>query len=95
MMRIELLEILRCPEDHTPLTPASDALLDQVNAAVRAGRLLNRGGERVEQLLDAALVRAAGDVLYPIVDEIPVLLLDEAITLDQLDRDLASQSNTP
>jgi len=30
------------------------------------------------------LLREAGDLLYPIVDQIPVMLYDEAIALDQL-----------
>ena len=83
-MRAEILPILRCPEDHTPLAIADDALVGEVNAAIRAGRLDDRAGKRVEQTIDGGLVRAAGDVLYPIVDQIPVLLVDESIALCQL-----------
>jgi uncharacterized protein YbaR (Trm112 family) len=82
-MRKDLLGVLRCPEDRSALTPADPALLSRLNAAIRAGRLRNRRGRQVEQTLDGGLVRAAGDLLYPIVDEIPVLLLDEAIPLNQ------------
>jgi uncharacterized protein YbaR (Trm112 family) len=35
----------------------------------------------VEKPLDGGLVREGGDVVYPIVDEIPVLLKDEAIEI--------------
>lgn len=82
-MRPEILSILRCPQDHTPLGFASDALVDDVNAAIRAGHLIDRGGKPVAQSIDRGLVRAAGDVLYPIVDDIPVLLVDESIGLNQ------------
>jgi uncharacterized protein YbaR (Trm112 family) len=83
-MRAEILPILRCPEDRTPLALAADALVDEVNAAIRAGNLVDRAGRPVEQTIDAGLVRTAGDVLYPIVDQIPVLLVDESIDLNQI-----------
>jgi uncharacterized protein YbaR (Trm112 family) len=85
-MRDDLLDILRCPENHASLTPADEALVREVNAQIRAGRLRNKAGREVNQLIDGGLVRADGDLLYPIVDEIPVLLRDEAIPLDQLDK---------
>jgi uncharacterized protein YbaR (Trm112 family) len=83
-MRAEVLSILRCPETHTPLDAASDALINEINAAIRAGRLVDRAGKAVVETIDGGLVRAAGDVLYPIVDQIPVLLADESIELSQL-----------
>jgi uncharacterized protein YbaR (Trm112 family) len=83
-MRNELLGILRCPEDRSVLSPADPALILRLNSAVRAGRLRNRQGQPVERTMDGGLVRAAGDLLYPIVDDIPVLLQDEAIPLDQV-----------
>jgi uncharacterized protein YbaR (Trm112 family) len=83
-MRAEILPILRCPEDRAPLALAGNALVDEVNTAIRAGHLVDRAGKRVEQTIDGGLVRTAGDVLYPIIDQIPVLLVDESIALSQL-----------
>jgi uncharacterized protein YbaR (Trm112 family) len=80
-----LLAILRCPEDHSSLSPAEPALVTQLNVAIHDGRLYNRAGQRVSRLLEGGLIREAGDLLYPIVDQIPVMLHDEAIPLDQLD----------
>jgi uncharacterized protein YbaR (Trm112 family) len=37
----------------------------------------------LETPLDGGLVRADGQVLYPIIDRIPVLLVDEGILLAQ------------
>jgi uncharacterized protein len=85
-MRQELLDILRCPENQATLTPADEALVAEVNDRIRAGRLSNKAGREVNQPIDGGLVRADGDLLYPIVDQIPVLLRDEAIPLDQLDK---------
>jgi uncharacterized protein YbaR (Trm112 family) len=83
-MRAEVLSILRCPETQTPLNAASDALVNEINAAIRAGRLVDRAGKAIVETIDGGLVRLAGDVLYPIVDQIPVLLADESIALSQL-----------
>ena len=44
----------------------------------------NQAGRPVEQPLAGGLVRTDDALLYPIVDDIPVLLADEAIPLGQL-----------
>lgn len=80
----ELLDILVCPEQRTPLAVANDELLSALNRGVAEGTLKNRGGELVEKPLDAALLREDGQVVYPIFDGIPIMLVDEAIPLDQL-----------
>ncbi|MBX3413584.1 MAG: Trm112 family protein [Pirellulales bacterium] len=84
MIRNELLEILVCPENHTRLTRADGELIRRLNEAVAAGRLRNRSGARVEERLDDGLVREDGTLLYAVRDGIPVMLVDEAIPLDQL-----------
>jgi uncharacterized protein YbaR (Trm112 family) len=75
----ELLAILACPETHQPLSLADAALLERVNARIRAGGVVNVGGAAVADPLEAGLVREDGAVLYPIRDGIPVLLVDEGI----------------
>jgi uncharacterized protein YbaR (Trm112 family) len=79
------LAMLRCPQDRSALTAAEPALLARLNAAIAANGLTNLAGKPVERPLDGALVRAAGDLAYPIVDQIPVMLHDEAIPLAQLE----------
>jgi uncharacterized protein YbaR (Trm112 family) len=73
---------LRCPDDHTELTLASESLIREVNDLIRAGGVVNRGGREISEPIESGLVRAAGDVLYPIVHGIPLLLRDEAITIE-------------
>lgn len=85
MVDPELLEILVCPENHSPVHVADDALVAQVNAAVDAGTLQNRAGNPVETNIDGGLVRDDGAYLYPIRDDIPIMLIDEAIPLAQLE----------
>lgn len=84
MLKPELLAMLRCPEDHTLLTQAGETLLADVNNRIRSGQLRNRGGRVIESQLDGGLTKASGDLMYPIVDGIPVLVRDEAIPLDQI-----------
>ena len=80
----KLLAFLRCPEDRSPVRPAEEQLVASLNAAIRSGRLRNQAGNPVTKAIDGGLVRAAGDLLYPVVDQIPVMLHDEAIALGQL-----------
>jgi uncharacterized protein YbaR (Trm112 family) len=84
MVDPELLKILVCPENKTPVTLADEALLAKVNGAIDAGTLKNRGGEAVEAKIDGGLVREDGAYLYIIRDDIPIMIIDEAVPLDQL-----------
>jgi uncharacterized protein YbaR (Trm112 family) len=87
MIHEHSIAILRCPLDRSQLRLAEPKLVARLNAAIAAGRLTNRGGTQLEKSLDGALVREAGDLAYPIVDQIPVMLADEAIAIDQLPTD--------
>jgi uncharacterized protein YbaR (Trm112 family) len=76
-----LLDILVCPETKQPLGVADAALLDRLNAAIRQGAIKNRGGQAVSEPIDEGLVRKDGSVLYPVRDDIPIMLIDESIPL--------------
>jgi uncharacterized protein YbaR (Trm112 family) len=76
-----LLDILVCPETKQTLRVADAELVGRVNAAIGAGTVKNRGGEAVTQALAEALVREDGSFLYPVRDDIPIMLIDESIPL--------------
>jgi uncharacterized protein YbaR (Trm112 family) len=78
-----LLDILVCPETKQPLQVADAALLERVNASLAKGSLTNRGGKPIAKPLEAGLVREDGAVLYPVRDDIPIMLIDESIPLSQ------------
>ena len=84
MLPTKLLAFLRCPEDGSELKPAGEELIQQINSAIRSGRLTNRAGQTLEVAIDGGLIRASGDLLYPVVRNIPLLLRDEAISLDKV-----------
>jgi uncharacterized protein YbaR (Trm112 family) len=81
MIDKELLEILACPETKEPVHLADASLVEQLNARIERGEVVNRGGKKVEKKIDGGLVREDGAYLYPIDDDIPIMLIDEAIPL--------------
>ena len=78
----DLLSILCCPETKQEVVLADRALIDRLNARIERGELKNRGGHTVMDKLDAGLIRADRQVLYPVRDDIPVMLIEEAIPLE-------------
>ena len=84
MVDPELLEILVCPETHQALRLAERELLNRLNQAIRSGGVTNRGGNEVADPIEEGLVREDDKILYPVRDDIPIMLIDEAIELDTL-----------
>lgn len=84
MIDQDLLEILACPETHQALAVAPPPLLERVNRWIAGGKATNRGGKAVLEVLKEGLVRADQQVLYPVRDGIPVLLVDEGLSLASL-----------
>lgn len=80
----ELLAILVCPETKQPLSVADGALLESINASVAAGELHTRAGEGVTEQIAEGLLREDGQVLYPIRQGIPIMLIDESVEVDGL-----------
>jgi uncharacterized protein len=80
----DLLAILCCPETKLDVTLADDALISKLNDAISRGQLKNKAQKPVAELLDGGLIRADRKILYPIREEIPVMLIEEGIPLDQV-----------
>ncbi len=84
MIDQDLLTVLICPTDRTPLTMAPERLVAQVNRAIAAGQVKNQEGKTLTQPIDGGLLHRDATLLYPIQDGIPVLLANEAIPLIQI-----------
>jgi uncharacterized protein YbaR (Trm112 family) len=80
----QLLEILCCPETKQDLTMAPSGLVEELNRRVTAGTLKNRAGEPVKEKMEAGLLRADKKFLYPIREDIPIMLIDEALSVEDL-----------
>jgi uncharacterized protein YbaR (Trm112 family) len=80
----QLLDILACPETKEPVFLADETLIAKLNAAIQAGTLKNRAGKPVTDKIDGGLVRQDRKYLYPIREDIPIMLIDEGIPLENV-----------
>ena len=78
----ELLAILCCPETKQDVALAPESLVAELNRKAEAGTLKNRAGETVKEKMEAGLLRADKKILYPIREDIPIMLIDEGIPVD-------------
>jgi uncharacterized protein YbaR (Trm112 family) len=79
----KLLEIMCCPETHQPLARAGAELIDDLNKRIQAGTLIDRVDEKITEPIDGGLIREDGKIMFPIRQDIPVMLIDQGIPLGQ------------
>lgn len=84
MLNSALLEVLVCPENKTPVKEADAAFVARLNAAITAGTLKYRNGETVEKVVDGALIREDNAYCYLVREDIPIMLIDEAVAVMQI-----------
>lgn len=83
MLDEALLAVIVCPETKQDLELAGSDLVRKINSLIEKGELLSRSKQKVTEPIDGGLIRK-GDrkYLYPVRDDIPVLLVDESIPLE-------------
>ena len=79
----KLLEILCCPVSKTPLTVLGQEKLDKLNSTISSGEALYVDGKKVKDPLTEGLITEDGKVIYPVQDDIPVLLEEKGIGTTQ------------
>lgn len=85
MIDKDLLDILACPETKQDLEPADAGLIEKINRAISEGKIESRSGQKLTAPIGGGLVQKNDrKYLYPIIDGIPVLLIEEAIPLNNL-----------
>ncbi len=81
-----LLDIIVCPETKQDLVLAEPGLIERINLLIEKGEVMNRSKQKVSERIDGGLVQKDDrKYLYPIRDDIPILLVDESIPLETLD----------
>ena len=85
MISKELLAILCCPETKQDVDYIEGGVIKNINAAINNGVLKNRAGQAVKERIDAGLLREDRKYLYPIREDIPIMLIDEGIPFEQFD----------
>ena len=81
MIDKELLEILVCPETGEPLEEAGREIIERLNELVELGTLVDRSGERISEKIEEGLICRGGEYLYPVRENIPILLLENSIPI--------------
>ena len=80
----KLLEILCCPVSKVALNRLDHSRLEKLNRAITNGEVQTVKGEDVSTALKEALITEDGRVIYPVVDDIPLLLEEKGIGTTQL-----------
>ena len=80
----KLLEILVCPATKVPVKLLGKDQLAILNRCIEQGEVRHADGSPVGAALDAALITEDGRTVYPIEDDIPVMLEDQAIAARQI-----------
>ena len=79
-----LLDILCDPVTKTPLVTLAASDLSKLNAEIEQGNVSTVEGNPVQSPLQAALITEDRKVIYPVEEDIPVLLADRGIGTTQL-----------
>lgn len=85
MISDDLLKVIACPETKQDLVIADQEIVDKINSLIEGGELLDRAKQQVTEKIEGGLIaKEAQNYLYPIRDEIPILLMDESIPLENV-----------
>ena len=79
-----LLNIICCPVTREKLSMVTSKQLALINAEIANNTLTKLDGSIVENPQSKALINATKTLLYPIEEDIPILLENEAIELKEM-----------
>ena len=81
----KLLDIICCPVFREKLSFVTPKELQVINTAIESKTIKKLGGSVAKDTVTNALINSSKTLLYPIEDDIPVLLDDAAIELKEID----------
>jgi uncharacterized protein YbaR (Trm112 family) len=73
-----------CPVSKVALNRLEHSRLEKLNRAITSGEVQTVHGEKVSIALKEALITEDGRVIYPVMDDIPLLLEEKGIGTTQL-----------
>ncbi len=76
-----LVKILRCPATFQEVTVADSSLVEELNWQIADQSLRNLAGKAVAEPMDGGLIRADRQILFPVWQDVPVMIVAEAIPL--------------
>ena len=80
-MNQDLVKILCCPETKQKVEFVEKDMIRDLNKKIAAKSLKNRGGLLVSDKIDDGLIREDKKYVYPVRNDIPIMLINEAIEL--------------
>lgn len=80
----KLLAMLVCPVTKQPLSPLSAARLARVNEWIARGEAHDLGGNKLRRPLQQALITENRTTIYPVEENIPILLEARGIACVQI-----------
>ena len=81
MLDCELFAILACPECKQALEDAADDLVVEINQRIKSGAARTRSGKKIGAVVESALLCKRDNYAFPVREGIPLLLIDESISL--------------
>ena len=81
----QLLELLVCPVTKQALFLLKENQLERLNAAIEAGDIKTADGQILKTPLHQALISRNGTVIYPVENDIPIMLEERSIPAVQLE----------
>ena len=84
-MNEKILKLICCPSSKKQLKILNEEGLANLNQAISAGLIKNNQGKILKDKIDQALITEDHELAYVVRDDIPVLLENESIKMNQLD----------
>lgn len=81
----DLLAILCCPETKQEVLLLDAAVVERLNQRIAKGELKTKDGRPVLEKIDGGLLRQDKTMVYPIRDQIPIMLIEEGIPVEDMD----------
>tara|TARA_B100001057_G_scaffold136111_1_gene135624 strand:+ start:31530 stop:31799 length:270 start_codon:yes stop_codon:yes gene_type:complete len=84
-MNEKILKLICCPSSKKQLKILDEENLTNLNHAISAGLIKNNQGKILKDEIEQALITEDYELAYIVRDDIPVLLENESIKMNQLE----------